>query len=133
MDVKNTLILFYDGDCGFCNRSVYFILKKDKTKKIFFAKLKSDFTKKTFNKNNWNLPDMSTLYFIDNGVVYNKSSAILRISYYLKMPYNFLFIFKIIPKFLRDYMYDFVSKRRNKIVNSFCFIPSNEQKNRFIV
>ena len=130
--MKNTLILFYDGDCGFCNRSVSFVLKKDKTKKIFFAKLESDFTKKTFNKNNWNLPDMSTLYFIDNGVLFKKSSAILRISCYLKMPYNFLFIFKIIPKFLRDYMYEFVSKRRNKIANRFCFIPSKDQKNRFI-
>ena len=132
MDMKNTLILFYDGDCGFCNRSVSFVLKKDKNKKIFFAKLESDFTKKIFNKNNWNFPDMSTLYFIDNGVVFKKSSAILRICCYLKMPYNFLFIFKIIPKFLRDYMYDFVSKRRNKIANRFCFIPSNDQKNRFI-
>ena len=112
MDMKNTLILFYDGDCGFCNRSVSFVLKKDKTKKIFFAKLESDFTKKTFNINNWNLPDMSTLYFVDNGVVFKKSSAILRISCYLKMPYNFLFIFKIIPKFLRDYIYEFVSKSR---------------------
>ena len=48
MGVNNVPIVLYDGDCGFCNRSVAFVVKRDKTKTIHFAAIQSEFTKDLF-------------------------------------------------------------------------------------
>lgn len=39
-------ILFYDGDCVFCNASVQFALKHRKKNSIYFSALQSELAKK---------------------------------------------------------------------------------------
>ena len=90
-------IVFYDGDCGFCNRSVNFILKNDKTKTIQFAMLQSDYTKETFIKNGWESADLSTFYFYENEILYERSTAALRLTKYFKYPQRFLVVFYGVP------------------------------------
>ena len=58
-------IVFYDGDCGLCNRSVAFVLKHEKSPVIHFAAIQSEFTIEIFKKNNWETPDLSTVYFYE--------------------------------------------------------------------
>lgn len=133
MDVNNVPIVLYDGDCGFCNRSVAFVVKRDKTKTIHFAAIQSEFTKDLFERKGWEEPDFSTFYLVENDVLVQKSNAALRVFSYFKMPYSMFVIFKIVPRFLRDYVYDFIAKRRQKISNGFCVVPTKEECTRFIL
>lgn len=134
-EISNTSekrIIFYDGDCGFCNSSVQFILDYRK-KTFYFAPLQSDFAKKKIEQEEGLKIEMNTLYFLDHGKLYEKSTAVLRISRGLKGGYPLLYYIGIIfPKFFRDWMYDFVAKRRHKIQPDLCAMPSEEERKFFL-
>ncbi|MBL4861993.1 MAG: DUF393 domain-containing protein [Crocinitomicaceae bacterium] len=129
---SNDLIVFYDGDCGFCNRTVAFVLKYDKTKRIQFAAIQTEFTQALFKAKNLPSPDLSTFYFLENENVYQKSTAALRLAKHLKFPRSFLRFFWIVPRFIRDGVYDFIAKRRQRLSNGYCVIPSKEDRERFL-
>ncbi len=125
-------IIFYDGDCGFCNQSVQFVLKYQKDETIYFSAIQSEFTKNLFEERNWEIPDLSTVYFLENGILHAKSDAGLRISRNLKFPISIFQYFWIVPQFLRDKVYDFIAKRRHKISKGFCAIPEKRDRERFL-
>ena len=132
MDTNRVPIVLYDGACGFCNRSVAFVLKRDNTKTIHFAKIQSEFTKNLFAEQGWEQPNLSTFYLIEKGVLWKKSNAALRVTTYFKAPYSMLLVFKIIPVFLRDFAYDFIAKRRRKFSKGFCVVPTVSERKRFV-
>jgi predicted DCC family thiol-disulfide oxidoreductase YuxK len=125
-------IVFYDGDCGLCNRSVAFILKHEKEQVIRFAAIQSDFTTELFKKNNWEAPDLSTVYFYENGKLNIKSTAALKIARYLKAPRSWMVVFFIIPRCIRDGVYNFIAKRRKRISKGYCVMPKPGDKERFL-
>lgn len=127
---KYNPIIFYDGDCGFCNSVVQFVLKRRK-KDFYFAALQSESAKELLAKKNIEIK-LDTIYFISNEKVYNKSSAALQICKGLKGIYPLAVICYIFPKFIRDVVYDFIAKRRHKLKSGFCAIPQVEEKKFFL-
>lgn len=132
MDSPHEHILFYDGDCAFCNHTVRFILKNEKNDSIHFASLQSEFTRDFMERRKLPLPDLSTLLFYENGSLYLKSTAALRLTHYLKVPFNWLNVLRVFPVYLRDKCYDFIARHRTKFGKGFCLIPTPEQKQRFL-
>lgn len=133
MDSKNFNVVLYDGDCGFCNRSVAFILKHEKSSTIHFAPIQSNQTKELFEKNKWESPNLSTFYFIQNGEKLERSAAAFEVLKYLKSPYSWLRVFRFIPRKITDWAYDQVAKRRQRISKGFCVMPTSEQRERFVL
>ncbi len=107
-------------------------MKRDKTKSIHFSAIQSDFTKQLFRDNGWEEPDLSTFYFIEKGELYQKSKAALKVAGYFSFPYSLVRAFVIVPRFMRDSVYDFIAKRRQKISNGYCVMPTVEERTRFI-
>lgn len=130
--MENKPIVFYDGDCGFCNRSVQFILNNETNDAIHFAPLQSEFAQSFFTSKGLPTPDMSTFYFWNKNVMHSKSSGALRVTNYLKFPFTLLKIGFIFPRFLRDWVYDFIAKRRHQLAAGFCALPTEAQRKRFI-
>ena len=126
-------IVFYDGDCGFCNRSVQFILKRNTSQPLlYFASLQSEFTQHFFDENNEPTPNLSSLIFFENGLFYYKSTAALKISNYLNS-YKWVKIGLIFPRFFRDWIYDLIAKNRHRIVSSNqCELIQTKDRARFI-
>jgi len=137
MNNKNKSIILFDGICNLCNYSVSFILKKDKKKHFRFASLQSDAAKKLLlHANNKNiLNNLKSIVLISNNKVYTKSTAVLKIGKYLKFPYNLSYLLLIVPRFFRDFIYDYISKNRYKWFgkNETCMMPSKEYLDKFIV
>jgi len=125
-------IVFYDGECGFCQGIVQFVLRNDQKGDIYFAPIQSEFTNGFFDKLNEPRPDLSTFYFFINGKLLKKSSAGLRLCLKLKLPYPLLSIFLLVPYFIRDFVYDIIAKNRFNIASKSCYIPTSEEKSRFI-
>lgn len=132
MKEKGEYIVFYDGECGFCNRSVAWIIKRDITNEINFASIQSEFTHSFFSTRNFEKPDLSTFYFFSDGVLYNKSTAAIKLTKHFSGGWRLLRFGRIIPLFLRDYLYDMIAKRRQSISKGYCFLPSKEQRKRFL-
>jgi predicted DCC family thiol-disulfide oxidoreductase YuxK len=131
----NKTILFFDGDCSLCNKTVQFILKHERntTEPIFFCSLQSAYAKQTLDKYNYNFNQLSTLVLLTNDNVYYKSDAALYITKYLKVPYKWVAVFRIVPSYIRDSIYNYIAKNRKKLIKTqFCYIPTPQFKNRFI-
>ena len=128
-------ILFYDGDCALCNKSVQFVInhEKENSNPILFCSLQSDYAKQILSKYQYNFNQLSSLVLLVDDTIFYKSNAALNLSNFLKIPYKWLIVLKIIPNFIRDGVYDVIAKNRNRIIkSSFCYIPSPLLKNRFI-
>lgn len=110
-------IIVYDGICNLCNHAVSFIMKHDKKREFVFKSFQSAEGKKIIESNHiktaGSVPD--TLYYFENGKVYVKSTAIIKICQHLGGLWKILLILFIIPKILRDKIYDLISGNRYRI------------------
>lgn len=124
-------LVFYDDSCGFCNKTVQFILRFEKNKSCCFAPIQSDFAQDFLAEKGIQV-DLSTFYYVKKEKLYTKSTGFIELCTELKFPWNLLQILRIIPKVFRDYCYDFIAKRRKKIAGKFCYFPTHDEKKRFI-
>ena len=105
-------IVFFDGVCLLCNRTVDFLIRADRGRKLKFASLQSTVAKQTLPGNLMKDKFTDTVIFIDSDKIYTHSTAILRIIGCLPFPYPLALIFLAIPKFLRDWLYNIIAKYR---------------------
>lgn len=126
-------IVFFDGDCGVCNFWVQWILERDKKNRFMFASLQSDFGQKFLSERGLNTKIFNTMYlWKPNRYYLEKSRAVLKIADLLGGVYKLSAIGKIIPKFLSDKVYDKVSENRMKLANQKCYLPTPEERKKFI-
>ena len=124
-------IVFYDGDCGFCNRNVQFILKHRK-EEFHFVPLQSNLAKKILDQYEVDIL-LNTLYFLSKGKLYEKSTAALQIARKLKGAYPvFFYIGSVVPKLVRDWFYDQIAKKRHRIQKDFCVLPREDETDFFL-
>lgn len=128
-------ILFFDGVCGLCNGLVDFIIKIDHQKNIYYAPLQGEEAQKILGEKIRSLPDYDTVYFKDELGLHKKSTAILRLLYTLGGWWKLSAFALIIPKFLRDLIYDYVAKNRYKFFGKkeTCRLPSSEERQQFLL
>lgn len=132
--MKSSKIVLFDGICNLCNSSVQLIIENDSKNLFQFASLQSDFGQKFLQENN--LPDdaFKSIVLIDGEKFYTKSEAVLRIGKELDGLYKVLRIFLWTPKFIRDFVYDYIAKNRYKWYGKrdSCWIPTDELKQKFL-
>lgn len=132
MKLKQESILFYDGDCGFCNSMVTLVLKNERDQTINFCALQSDKASELLLNAGKQTIDPETMYFKENGNVYERSDAALKVARHLRWYYRWLIIFRFVPLTWRNATYDFIAKRRKKIKKGFCLVPNEKQRDRFL-
>lgn len=105
-------VIFFDGICNFCNSSVQFIIRHDKKKQFLFAPLQSELGQEAIRQFPEVISDSVILY--KDGNSYSKSDATLHIARLLDWPWKLCYGGIILPRFIRNAMYDFVSRNRYK-------------------
>lgn len=126
-------IVFFDGGCGVCNFWVQWILKRDHNNRFLFASLQSDFGQRFLTERKLNTEVFNTLYlWKPNHYYLEKSNAVLQIANILGGIYKLLVIGKIIPRFFSDTIYDLISKNRMKLANQKCYLPTPDERKKFI-
>ena len=131
VSIKNPIIIF-DGYCNFCSSSVDFIMKHDKKKLFLFAASQLPSGEKLIKE--YNLNNVDSIVLVYKNKSYRYSTAVLKISSLLGMPFNIFSIFLIVPAFLRDNIYKWIAKNRYKWFGkrNTCRIPNQKEMNRFI-
>ena len=129
---KAESIVFFDGVCNLCNGAVQFILKRDKKELFKFSALQSNFANKTLPSEEVN--SLSSIILMHQGKILRESDAVIAISEELGYPWKLLKIASIIPKFIRDKVYQLIANNRYKLFGKKdqCMIPTPELINRFI-
>ncbi len=134
MENNQTYIVLFDGICNFCSGTVQFIIKRDSKAKFQFASLQSLYGQTLLRKFNLPTNDFGTFVLVKNNKYYLKSLAGIYVLKELPYLWKFFYIFIIVPKPIRDFVYDFIAKRRHKISGkrTKCFIPTPELKQIFL-
>ena len=132
MSVKDKDIIFFDGVCMLCNRSVRFIIKRDPHKHYLFCSLESETAKARLGDQRDTLPDSIILQ--RDGKLYAESSAALRICQHLRAPWPFLSICLVIPPFIRNALYRWVARNRYRWFGKLeqCPLPDPAEQDRFL-
>ena len=127
-------ILLFDGVCNLCNGAVNFIIDHDPKGHFQFAALQSDFGQKTLADLGYDQKDFDSLVLLSKGKVFKKSTAALRIANRLNGLYPLLYLFIIIPPFLRDAVYDLIARNRYRWFGKrdSCRMPTPELRSRFV-
>lgn len=127
-------IVFFDGVCNFCNSTVDRIYRYNKKRNIYYSSLQSGFAEKFLGKHGINTSDLDTVIFFEAGKFHFRSSAILQVSKHLEGAYRLLSLFFVVPAFIRDGIYRWISKNRYKFFGKkeTCRIPTPEEKQYFL-
>lgn len=133
IDLSHPILLF-DGVCNFCNDTVNFIIKRDPEAKFRFAALQSDVGQDLLKKHNLPTDDFESVILIHQNKVYLQSDVTVKILENLGGWWSVLAIYKFVPRFIRDTVYDFIAKNRYNWFGKkeTCMIPTPDIKERFL-
>ncbi|MCU7551111.1 thiol-disulfide oxidoreductase DCC family protein [Chitinophagaceae bacterium LB-8] len=126
-------IILFDGVCNFCNGIVKFVIRQDHKKVFRFAALQSKAGLALAER--FELPgSIETFILIEDGKVYQKSTAALRLYNQLSWYWKWTQLFWIVPRFLRDAVYDLFARNRYRWFGKSeeCMIPTPDLMSRFI-
>jgi len=131
-------VLLYDGLCGFCDGTVQFILEHDRRGALRFATLQGDFARGVIERHP-ELAGVDSLVLVERGTsgeerIYVRSEGALQVATYLGGAWTLARGLRIVPRFLRDLVYDGFARVRYRVFGRYdaCPIPSAEQRARFI-
>lgn len=127
-------LVIFDGHCNFCNASVNFIMTRDTQKVFLFTPNQENSGQKILQNHHIPGSDVDTLYLYEDEQLYDRSTAALRIARHLTFPWNLSYLFIIIPRFIRDSLYDIIARNRYKWFgkSETCHLPTEEERARFI-
>ncbi|HRD39219.1 MAG TPA: DCC1-like thiol-disulfide oxidoreductase family protein [Bacteroidia bacterium] len=128
---ENKDVVLFDGVCGLCNRSVKFLIRKERKPELLFSPLQSVYGKSLLEKYGINA---GSIVYIHNNKAYTKSGAALRLCLRLKGLWPLMIVFMIVPYFIRDFVYDYIAKNRITWFGSteYCEVMTSETRGRFV-
>ena len=127
-------VIFFDGICNLCNSFVQFIIKRDPGARFRFASLQSEVGRGAMKESRLPAASLSTVVYLKEGHYYFKSSAALHILKDLGRGWSLLYGFILIPKPLRDGIYDVLARNRYRLFGkrAECMIPTPDLQDRFL-
>jgi predicted DCC family thiol-disulfide oxidoreductase YuxK len=132
--MDNRHIVIFDGVCNFCNGAVKFIIKRDPQGVFAFTPMQSELAQELTQR--FSVPDVGTdtLVLIKKGECYVLSDAALEIARDLKGPWRFCYVFKVVPRPIRDAAYKLFARHRYRLFGkkNACMVPSAEVTSRFL-
>lgn len=127
-------IILFDGVCNLCNSSVQFIIRHDKKKQFLFASLQSEPGQELMKRYGLPATELNSFILVENDKAWNRSTAALRVVRKLNGLWPGLYSFIILPRFIRDAIYNWIERNRYKWFGKkeSCMIPTPELRARFL-
>jgi len=126
-------VILFDGYCGLCNKSVNWIIAKDSEHHFKFTPLQGEFLR-SISISHIQTDNPKSIIYLDGTVIYHKSTAALRIAKELPFPWKLLYAFIIVPRPIRDYIYDIIANNRYQWFGQLtsCRVPTANEKQYFL-
>ena len=128
-------IILFDGICNLCNRSIQFVIKRDRNDEFRFATLQGALGRRLVQERNIDTSKIDSIILIEPGVAYyTKSTAALQIADSFGGWWKITNVLNLIPRQLRDIVYDWVAKNRYNWYGKkdACMVPTPELRDKFL-
>ncbi len=125
----------FDSDCVLCSRWVHLILRHERGEAITFVSAWSGQGLALAAAHGFSREDLDATYlFIDGGRALARSDAGLALLARMRVPWRFLSWLRVVPRPLRDRVYDLVARNRYRWFGRAdrCFVPPPGMAERFI-
>lgn len=127
-------VVLFDGVCNLCNASVRFVIDHDPGARFAFAPLQSAAAARLLAERGYEGAELSSVLLVEGRRVHARSTAALRVARRLSGGWPLLWAFMIVPRFVRDAVYDWVARNRYRWFGrqDACRIPTPELASRFL-
>ena len=132
-DSSDTDVVFFDGVCNLCNGAVDFIIERDSEGGFRFSSLQSEYAQRTLPASDV-VGEPSSIVLSENGKLYRRSTAALRIARKLGGLWPLMYVFIVVPPPIRDLVYRLIATYRYSWFgrSESCRVPTPELQARFI-
>jgi predicted DCC family thiol-disulfide oxidoreductase YuxK len=133
-DPSEHAVVLFDGVCNLCNGAVNFIIDRDPDGYFRFAPLQSDAGESLLADTGAADATLDTIVLVEDGGAYVRSTAALRIARHLTGPWPLLYAAMVVPRPVRDAVYDWVAEHRYDWFGKRdqCRVPTPNLKDRFL-
>ena len=127
-------IVLFDGHCNLCCGGVAFLLKRDRAGRMRYGAMQTAAGQSLLRRHGRPTDDLSSFVVLDQGQLLLRSAAVLRLIRYLRFPWPLMGIIWIVPRPLRDWLYDLVALSRYRLFprREACYLPTPAERDRFI-
>jgi predicted DCC family thiol-disulfide oxidoreductase YuxK len=127
-------VMLFDGVCNLCSGWVRFAIDRDPEARLRFAAVQSPLGQAFLARHGLPLDVYDSFYFVEDGVAYEKSAAWFRMVRHLRWPWPWFRADAIVPRGLRDVVYDLVARNRYRWFGrqEVCMVPTPDIGARFI-
>jgi predicted DCC family thiol-disulfide oxidoreductase YuxK len=126
-------MLVYDGSCGFCSRSVQFILRHERRHDLLFVPRDSELGISL--RRTYAAETIESMLWIEAGRVFAASDSVIRAAEYLGGWWSRLGdVASLCPSSLLNLAYKLVATNRRRFMSNpaTCLVPTPEQRSRFL-
>jgi predicted DCC family thiol-disulfide oxidoreductase YuxK len=131
---KHERVIVFDGVCNWCNAWVNVTIDHDPHGKFKFGTLQSEPAQQILKSLHLPTEDFETFLLLEDGHIYTKSTAALRILRHLSGFWPCFYLGIVIPRPLRDALYDYIARRRYGWMGKTdtCRVPTPAERDRFV-
>jgi predicted DCC family thiol-disulfide oxidoreductase YuxK len=127
-------VILFDGTCGLCDRWVSFVIASDRRRRFRFAPLQSDVGRSLLRAHDLPIDTLDSFALVSSGQAFQRSTAALQVLRRLGLPWSLLWVGVIVPRLVRDRLYDYVAAHRYRWFGQAeaCTLPAPEERDRFL-
>ncbi|WP_404810364.1 thiol-disulfide oxidoreductase DCC family protein [Microbulbifer pacificus] len=131
---KNDKVVLFDGVCKLCSAWARFLIRFDRNRIFKLATVQSREGQAILVYYGLPTDTFETMVYINGERLYTKSTALLGILRALPLPWPTFAVFAVVPRKLRDWLYDRIALNRYRFFGKYdhCLLPGPDNESRFI-
>ena len=127
-------VMVFDGACNLCHAWVKFALKRDPAGHLRFLAIQSAAGRAFLERNHLPTESYESFYLVEDGAILQRSHGFLRMVRHLRAPWPWLGVFRVLPAWLLDPLYDLIARNRYRWFgrHELCLVPELGAPERFL-
>ena len=127
-------IIIFDGKCVLCSRWARFVMRHDGDKRFRLLAAQTPLGTALYKHYGLDPVDYETNVLLERGGAFLKSEGTIRMFERLGFPWSAIKAFRVVPRPLRDRLYNVVARNRLNWFGSreTCFVPEPSDADRFL-
>ena len=127
-------VILFDGVCKLCNAWSMFLIRHDKRRVFKLCTVQSDEGKGILLHFGLPADFYETMLYVEGSQCFQRSDAFFKVMAGLGYPWKVVCIFRLIPGFVRDWLYDRIALNRYRLFgkHDHCVLPAPDHETRFL-